>query len=90
MDLIRFMRHELFHQELITEEEYTELLTHSGAVQRLEGYDLIRQQLEAAKAVNDFLVNSSNLANEVNKLLLSGQLELTADRKLRVKQCQAA
>lgn len=58
-DLVRYQRHELHTAGLITNEEYADLLengstgpgaTHQGSVARLEGYDAMRGERDAAVA----------------------------------------
>lgn len=47
-DLIRYCRHELHEQKLITDDEYTALAMEAGALDRLEDYYELRQRLEEA------------------------------------------
>lgn len=50
-DLVRQMRHPLHQEDLITDEEYAELVLNTpGAVARLESYDDIRARLTAANS----------------------------------------
>lgn len=47
-DLVRFCRHQLLEEALITEEEAAALLDDDGeGVRRLESYDAMRDQIEA-------------------------------------------
>lgn len=47
-DLVRYCRHELLREGLITQEEFTALLDDDGeSVRRLENYDAMRDQIEA-------------------------------------------
>lgn len=48
-DLVRYKRAELHHDELISDEEYAEICQDHTAVARLEGYDAIKIELEAAR-----------------------------------------
>jgi predicted nuclease with TOPRIM domain len=49
-DLVRFQRHQLHDEGLITNEEYSALVSGApGAVSRLESYDEIRSRLDQAK-----------------------------------------
>lgn len=50
-DLVRYERHALHEEGLITDEEFAELLQTEGAVERLASYDTLRKQLEAKSAV---------------------------------------
>lgn len=47
MDLVRYKRAELHDDELITNEEYSDLLQIPGAVARLESYDVMREKVNA-------------------------------------------
>jgi len=49
-DLVRHCRAELHEDGLITNEEYATLLADSGSVARLEGYDALRERVEALEA----------------------------------------
>lgn len=49
-DLVRFMRHELHQEGLITDEEYAELAGDSGSVKRLDDYDIVIQKSREAAA----------------------------------------
>lgn len=50
-DLLRFCRHDLHNEELITNEEFAELVMMTGAVQRLETYDEHRARARRDVAV---------------------------------------
>lgn len=59
-DLVRFARHFLHDAELISDDEYTELLTGggdppNGSVKRLESYDELCKNLDNVKAERDTL-----------------------------------
>jgi hypothetical protein len=57
-DLVRFQRHQLHTEGLITDDELAALVSGSpGAVARLESYDEIRARLAQAKADIAFLVS---------------------------------
>lgn len=53
-DLVRHQRGALFDADLITDDEFSHLLTagsgKDGSVSRLENYDAIREQLDATRA----------------------------------------
>jgi hypothetical protein len=50
-DLVRYQRSELFAADLISRDEYAELVQDHGAVERLETYDSMRQKLAAKDAL---------------------------------------
>lgn len=52
VDLVRYCRHHLHREELITDEEYAALASVDGAVQRLEMYDVIVRRAREANAIN--------------------------------------
>jgi hypothetical protein len=45
-DLVRFCRAELLKEGLITEDEYAELLSESGSVDRLQKYDRMQKRIK--------------------------------------------
>lgn len=47
LDLLRFCRHELHTQGLITDTEYSDLMQMSGSVARLGSYDEVRAKANA-------------------------------------------
>ena len=61
-DLVRFCRHKLFEENLITPEEFSDILAEGsvsapdgGSVRRLESYDQMRQCITALEAERDAL-----------------------------------
>jgi hypothetical protein len=50
LDLVRYSRHALHEEGLITDQEYTELMGVHASPRRLEGYDEVRTKLTAAAA----------------------------------------
>ena len=61
-DLVRFCRHKLFEENLITPEEFSDILSEGsvsapdgGSVRRLESYDQMRQCITALEAERDAL-----------------------------------
>ena len=48
-DLVRWARGELFREGLITQDEYVELATEHGAVERLQDYDKLRAESDALR-----------------------------------------
>lgn len=50
IDLLRFCRHKLHEENLISDDEFTSFLLYQGAVARLESYDEVRAKLTAAEA----------------------------------------
>jgi multidrug efflux pump subunit AcrA (membrane-fusion protein) len=49
IDLLRYMRSELFETNLISQEEYNFLMLVPGAVQRLESYDFYVKKAQDAE-----------------------------------------
>lgn len=50
-DLVRHQRAELHAAGLISDEEYAELLSDHGSVDRLHSYDALRERLRVAEAL---------------------------------------
>lgn len=50
VDLLRYCRHQLLDEKLITQDEFTSLLAVNGSVPRLETYDNMRAQIEHYRA----------------------------------------
>lgn len=46
VDLLRYCRHQLLDEKLITQDEFTSLLAVDGAVARLETYDKMQARIE--------------------------------------------
>ncbi len=65
-DLVRYKRHDLHNEDLISNEEYAEIVANQGAVNRLEGYDTAKAKF---KAERDQLITSLQRAEkEVERL----------------------
>lgn len=62
-DLVRYKRHELFDDGLITDDEFSELVQDHSAVARLEGYDKavanVKARLQEVEEVARELLNLS-------------------------------
>jgi hypothetical protein len=66
IDLVRYMRAELHQKDLISDDEYTELLGVTGSPDRLRGYDIL-------KASGDRIAKELKmLADSMDGLLTSG------------------
>lgn len=78
-DLLRYQRHDLFVDDLITEEEFTQLAMDHPAVARLESYDALRQQLtrlrDALKEVHTKLLDNSDSESLVESIRMTLALE---------------
>lgn len=46
VDLLRYCRHQLLDEKLITQDEFMSLLSTEGSVPRLESYDTVRAQID--------------------------------------------
>lgn len=86
-DLVRYHRSELFRENLITEEEYADLVSNTpGAVDRLHDYDRVRTELAELKATVE--LHKVALANmTIERDLAKAELEkathgLIAQRKM--------
>lgn len=65
VDLLRYCRHQLLDEKLITQDEFTALLQVDGAVARLETYDAMRarvaellEEVERLQNENEILRNA--------------------------------
>jgi hypothetical protein len=76
MDLVRYARHHLFTEGLITNEEYAALVQHQGAVARLEGYDaaVLAERVECLKLIDAALLIAVERGNPVNNANTFSQL----------------
>lgn len=79
-DLVRYKRHELFNDGLITQDEYTEIMQDHPAVARLEGYDKMRNELADVKAKHDALAIGAYDILRTGPYALYRQPDITDDR----------
>jgi hypothetical protein len=72
-DLVRYCRHQLHEEGLISDEEFTDLLSNTpGAVGRLEAYDKVIARTRARDAVVKDVVDALREARQtINTLLLT-------------------
>lgn len=69
LDLVRYQRQELHQAELITDEEYIQLLQEEGSRKRLESYDELRERLTTLEANCKNLLDAAQSAHkELNEI----------------------
>lgn len=85
-DLVRHQRGPLHDAGLLTDEEHAALAADSGAVARLEGYDILRRELEEVRGAAEAVVAAWTAAPERS---MPGDTDITIARLQSVLRARA-